>query len=304
MRIEWDPLDVAIATLVGGVVRIHEGASVHEHSRDVLDMRWLADGPIMTIDASNHLKCTRDGKLTSEYVREWNYDRSELVAATIAAGGDRFVAQEYRRDMELSNLTVETIPPRRLFVPRLEGFDYRHRPSAAISGDGHRLALGYITDATRGRGFAVFDIESEKMIDRSWSAHPVDLDVRLALELDYKGARLAQALPDPSPALGVIRVNTGEVYPRQMTGGATAVAIDRSGELVAYAYREVPAGARGRLRFDYLDPKAKGDVLVDILDTQTLESELPDLVALVFSHDRRRLACLSSTGAIEIVPVP
>jgi hypothetical protein len=45
-------------------------------------------------------------------------------------------------------------------------------------------------------------------------------------------------------------------------------------------------------------------VLVDILDTQTLESELPDLVALAFSRDRRRLACLSSTGAIEIVPVP
>ena len=129
----------------------------------------------------------------------------------------------------------------------------------------------------------MFDIESEKMIE---------------------GARLAQALPDPSPALGVIRVNTGEVYPRQMTGGATAVAIDRSGELVAYAYREVPAGARGRLRVDYLDPKAKGGVLVDILDTQTLESELPDLVALAFSHDRRRLACLSSTAAIEIVPVP
>jgi len=119
MRIEWDPLDVAIATLVGGVVRIHEGTSAREHSRDVLDMRWLADGPIMTIDTSNRLRSTRDGKLTSEYVREWNYDRSELVAATIAAGGDRFVAQEYRRDMELSNLMVETIPPRRLFVPRL-----------------------------------------------------------------------------------------------------------------------------------------------------------------------------------------
>jgi len=206
--------------------------------------------------------------------------------------------------MDLSNLTVETIPPRRLFVPRLDGVSSRGRSSVAISGDGRRLALGYITDATRGRGFAVFDIESERIIDRSWSAHAVDLEARLALELDYTGARLAQALPDPSPALGVIRVNTGEIYPRQLTGGATAVAIDRSGELVAYAYREVPAGARGRLRFDYLDPKARGGVLVDILDTQTLESELPDLVALAFSHDRRRLACLSSTGAIEIVPVP
>jgi len=303
VRIEWDPLDVAIATCVGGVVRIHEGTSVHEHSRDVLDMRWLADGPIFTIDARNHLRWTRDGNLTANQLREPNY-RAELVEVTIAAGGDRFVAVEARSDSALVNVTVETIPPRKIFDPRLEGVDRGIRPSVAISGDGRRLALGYVTDATRGRGFAVFDIESEKMIDRSWSAHAVDLEARLALELDYKGARLAQALPDPSPALGVIRVNTGEVYPRQMTGGATAVAIERSGELVAYAYREVPDGARGRLRFDYLDPKAKGDVLVDILDTQTLESELLDLVALAFSRDRRRLACLSSTGAIEIVPVP
>jgi hypothetical protein len=303
VRIEWDPLDVAVATLVGGVVRIHEGTHVREHSHDVLDMRWLADGPIFTIDRRNHLRWTRDGKLTANQLREPSH-HAGLIDATIAAGGDRFVAIEARRDFASVDVTVETIPPRKIFGPRLEGIDPAIRPSTAISGDGRRLALGYITDATRGRGFAVFDIESEKMIDRSWSAHAVDLEARLALELDYTGARLAQALPDPSPALGVIRVNTGEVYPRQMTGGATAVAIDRSGELVAYAYREPPAGARGRLRFDYLDLKRMGGVLVDILDSQTLESELPDLVALAFSRDRRRLACLSSTGAIEIVPVP
>ena len=303
MRIEWDPLDVAIATCVDGVVRIHEGASVHDHARDVLDMRWLADGPIMTIDQHGHVVWTRDGVVTAEHVRELNLAGAELVAATIAAGGDRFVVREARRDWG-ANLTVETIPPRRPFTPRLEGVDYRYRPSVAISGDGRRLALGYVTDAMRGRGFAVFDIESEKVIDRSWAAHSVDPNVRLALELDHKGARLAQALPEPSAALGVIRVDTAEVYPRRSIGGATAVAIDRSGELVAYAYREVPPGARGRLRFDYLDPKPKGEVVVDLLDTQTLESDLPDLVALAFSHDRRRLACLSSTGAIEIVPVP
>ena len=72
----------------------------------------------------------------------------------------------------------------------------------------------------------------------------------------------------------------------------------------AGARRGGPPGARGRLRFDYLSPNAKGPVAVEILDTQTLEHELPDIAAMAFSRDRRRLACLASTGAIEIVPVP
>ena len=102
----------------------------------------------------------------------------------------------------------------------------------------------------------------------------------------------------------MIRPNVSEIYSREVPGGHTAVALEYRGDLVAYAYRAVPAGARGRLRFDYLTPAVAGPTRVEILDTQTLEVELPDVVAMAFSHDRRRLACLASTGAIEIVPVP
>ena len=47
--------------------------------------------------------------------------------------------------------------------------------------------------------------------------------------------------------------------------------------------------------------KPKGDIR---LDTLSIDPELPDLVAVAFSRDSRQLACLASTGAIEIVPVP
>jgi hypothetical protein len=306
MRIDWDPLDVAVATLVGGVVRIHEGTSVREHSRDVLDMRWLADGPIMTITTHDHVMWTRDDRLIADHPRGSRYlqTRSRLIEATIAAGGERYAVIETRGDVVGFTLAVETVPPREIFRHAAGALDQDYRSSLAISGDGRRVAIGFVLVGSGRRGFAVFDVDSSTALDRGWSEPAVDKQ-RLALDLDYRGARLAQALPDASPALGAIRVGMIATPPaRHSIGGATAVALDRTGELAAYAYREVPPGARGRLRFDYLDPQARGEVLVDILDTQTLESELPDLVALAFSRDRRRLACLSSTGAIEIVPVP
>jgi hypothetical protein len=292
MRIEWDPLDVAVATLVGGVVRIHEGADVHEHSRDVLDMRWLADGPILTIDQNGRIRSFRGTDVIEG--RQIGY---RLGGASIAAGGERLVAVHKAGMIGVESRTGH------IFSPQIDGAPYTDA-SATLSGDGRRVAIAYATNQA-GRGVVVFDVDQRRMLDRTYAAQPIDRVASVKLAFDHAGKRLALALPEVGvPALGVIRVAAGDVYPRTMPGGATAVAIDRNGELVAYAHREVPAGARGRLRFDYLDPKARGGVLVDILDTQTLESELPDLVALAFSRDRRRLACLSSTGAIEIVPVP
>jgi hypothetical protein len=220
-----------------------------------------------------------------------------LGGASIAAGGERLVAVH-----KAGMIGVESRSGH-VFSPQIDGAPYASS-SATLSGDGTRVAIAYVTEQA-GRGVVVFDVDRRRMLDRTYAAQPIDRMASVKLAFDHAGKRLALALPEIGvPALGVIRVATGDVYPRTMPGGATAVALEFRGNLVAYAFSQPPPGARGRLRFDYLDAKVRGDVAVEILDTQTLESELPDLVALAFSHDRRRLACLSSTGAIEIVPVP
>ncbi|HEY0254752.1 MAG TPA: hypothetical protein VGC41_24670 [Kofleriaceae bacterium] len=291
IRIEWDPLDSGTATLVDGVVRIRG----EELCRDTLDMRWLGDGQLMTIGRDNVIRWWKEGLGILRHVNR-GVTRPEAVA--IAARGDRYAVALTGR------IVVETVPPNAIFDVWIHEIDYTLGVSLALSGDGRRLAIGYITNTTRGRGFMVYDVDSNKLVDRSFIPHAVDLEDKLRLELDFEGKRLAQGVPEPAKSLGVIRVDTGELYVREMDGEATAVALDRSGELVAYAYRRVPEGRRGRLRFDYLERGVKGGVVVNVLDSQWLESELPDVSAMAFSHDRRRLACLSGTGAIEIVPVP
>lgn len=301
-RIEWDPLDAAIATCAGGVVAIHDGPRVHELVRDALDMRWLADGPIFTIDARGYLRWWRDGAVVDEHLRVPDYRHHGLMGAVIAAGGARFVAFDGVRGAAPS-LSVASRAAT-VFRPRLDGARDGGPTTAALSGDGKRLAVAYDTDQA-GRGVAVWDVDDEKLLDRTWAGQPIERGACAVLALDHAGKRLATAVPEAGVAsLGVIRIAAGEVYPRRMLGGATAVALEDRGHLAAYAFREPPAGARGRLRFDYLSPAPKGDVVVEILDTQTLEVEMPDVVAMAFSRDRRRLACLASTGAIEIVPVP
>ena len=87
-----------------------------------------------------------------------------------------------------------------------------------------------------------------------------------------------------------------------MKGGEILPWIDPRGYrgvIAAYGYRTAP-----RLRFDYLSPDAKGAATVDVVDTLWLDSEVPDLVALAFSADSRRIACLASSRAIDVVPVP
>jgi hypothetical protein len=302
VRIEWDPLDAALATCVGGVVTIHEGTSTHELARDVFDVRWLADGPILTVEDRGFLRWRRDGALVDER-QHVPADGHLLVGASIAASGARFIALDAPRAVSTPSVSVAS-PAGTVFRPRLDGTRYGGLTSAAISGDGTRLALAYDTDQA-GRGIAVWDVDDQKLLDRTWAAQPIERAAVAALAFDHAGKRLATVVPEVGVAsLGAIRIGAGEVYPRPLLGGATAVALENRGHLAAYAFREVPPGARGRLRFDYLETAAKGEIAVEILDTQTLEHELPDVVALAFSRDRRRLACLASTGAIEIVPVP
>lgn len=302
MRIEWDPLDAAIATCLEGVVAIHEGGSSREVARGVFDMRWLADGPMFTIEHPGHLRWRRDGKIVEDEARVPQWNQEWLAGAVIAASGARFIAIDTDRGGS-TRIAVETTSGP-LFRPRLDGARYGGPKSVALSGNGARVAIAYDTDEA-GRGIAVWDVDDQKLLDRTWAAQPIEREATAAIAFDHAGKRLAIAVPEVGIAsLGAIRIDAGETYPRRLIGGVTAVALEDRGQLAAYAYREVPAGARGRLRFDYLATGAKGDVAIEILDTQTLEHELPDVVACAFSRDRRRLACLASTGAIEIVPVP
>ena len=302
IRIEWDPLDTDVATCVAGVVTIHEGSKTREVARDVLDMRWLADGPMFTIEDRGFLRWRREGAIVDEHLRVPRYNYQTLVGALIASTGARFVTFDAQAGYSPTATVANVAGP--IFQLRVDGARYNGPTTVALSGDGSRVAVAYDTDQA-GRGIAVWDVDDEKLLDRTWAAQPIEREAMAKVELDLTGKRLVTGVPEVGVAsLGAIRINAGEIYPRNLPGGVSAVAIELRGQLAAYAYREVPPGARGRLRFDYLSQNAKGPVAVEILDTQTLEVELPDIAAMAFSRDRRRLACLASTGAIEIVPVP
>lgn len=295
MRIEWDPLDSALLTVQNGALTIHRGPAQQHIAGTApwLDARWLTDGPILGLDSNAGLSWFRDGKRV-----EYRTSSEQIERAALAADGTKFVALHFG-----AIVVVDLAGP--TFRPRLDGVTLDHSGATMeISGDGARLAIAYETEQP-GRGFAVFDLESHTVLERSWQSQPLHRLAPVGLAFDHAGKRLAQAIPeDGVPALGVLRIKGGDRYPRTRTGGATAVAIEYRGNLVAYAHRVPLPGARGRLQFDYLESGVKGAEIVGVLDTQTLESELPDLVALAFSRDRRRLACLASNGAVEVVPVP
>jgi hypothetical protein len=304
-RIEWDPLDTSLLTVLDGVVTVHHANEtvapfdaidrLDSQPFRAVDARWLADGPLLVIDENGVLRWFRE-----RIVVEEKRHQRKVLSAYLAAGGTRYAV--LHRTINYGNQLLVEDMGGASFRPSIElGMSL---PSMALSGDGMRFAFAYDTGQP-GRGFAVWDLDSREMIDRSWQSQPIDRAARIGLSFDHAGKRLAMALPeDGVPALGVLRVASGDAYPRTRIGGATAVALEYRGNLVAYAHRTPPPGARGRLQFDYLATPAKGPDIVEVLDTQTLEHELPDVVALAFSRDRRRLACLASTGQVEVVPVP
>jgi hypothetical protein len=44
--------------------------------------------------------------------------------------------------------------------------------------------------------------------------------------------------------------------------------------------------------------------VVEVEDTLWLDPAVPDIAALAFDPDGRRIACLASDGTIDVVPVP
>jgi hypothetical protein len=181
----------------------------------------------------------------------------------------------------------------------------------ALDGPGDRFGL-----AAPGTGLQLGVIRVGRDGDEHVAAKPSDDD-----ELDRASAtlRVAARSGEAGPfdhGVPVVRVRGDEsgggdvpardivAYARQHPAGAACIALDRSGSLAAFGYPAPPEGARGRLRVEYLSPVPATASTIAVLDSLSLEPALPDLVALAFSHDSRQLACLASTGAIEIVPVP
>lgn len=79
-------------------------------------------------------------------------------------------------------------------------------------------------------------------------------------------------------------------------GGAQAVALDDRGLVAAYATG--PA-----IRLDYLDAAATGPRLVAVTESLAIDIELAEITALAFDPTSRMIACVSSTNAVDIVPV-
>ena len=61
----------------------------------------------------------------------------------------------------------------------------------------------------------------------------------------------------------------------------------------------MPGGPRARER---LGAAPRGPMMIDVLETLSIEPEIADIAALaVVGHE---IACLGADGTIEIVPVP
>jgi hypothetical protein len=239
----------------------------------------------------------------------------------MSANGDRYVALG---DAELFAVQLEGERPERIWTLHAQSYGmslgergYRQsstRVGIEMSPDGRLVAIGY---PSGGRSWIVIEVDTDRFLQRSTIR--LDSPRRVAdatggggkanvpplFAFDYAGTRLAHAVRDPGLCWGVTRLEVDDrEFARTVPGGAHAVALDRGGQLAAYAYTKPPEGARGRLRIDYLSPATEGAATVETIDTLSIEPELPDVIALAFSRDSRQLACLASTGAIEIVPTP
>lgn len=282
-------------------------------SERIYDVRWRDDGQIVVLDDRGSVTFDRTGALIRQTHFRIDVGRPPH-AASMSANGDRYVALG---EAELFAVHLEGEEPQRIWTLHAQSYGmslgergYRTsstRVGIEMSPDGRLVAIGY---PGGGRSWIVIEVDTDRFLQRSTIR--VDAakiggkaNAPQLFAFDFAGTRLAHAVPDPGMCWGVTRLETDErELARTVPGGAHAVALDRGGLLAAYAYAKPPEGARGRLRIDYLSPAAEGSATVEMIDTLSIEPELPDVIALAFSRDSRQLACLASTGAIEIVPTP
>lgn len=307
-RIDWAPDDSTLVSCLGGAVRIHDPRiplRAREVAERVLDARYLDDGRILAIDDRGWQRWTATGELVGQRHAS---DPRRATSAALAAGGTRYIATRPgpRRGVEIF---IKSIDGERLWTLNAAAHDLivYDRVNAQLSGDGAVVAIGYRTHdgsfhaPPRRLEFIVIDVENDAVLDRG-SARMAEPTSELSIDLDATGDRLA--LSGSGESLGVIRTGRGVSYLRHDASGALALALDRGGNLAAFAFATIPEGARGRVRVDYLSHDADGPPTVAVLDTLTIEPALRDVVALAFSRDSRDLACLASDGTIEVVPVP
>jgi hypothetical protein len=315
-RLDWAPGDSAIVSYRNRLVQLHDadGRATRElASERIYDVRWRDDGQIVVLDDRGSVTFDRTGALVQQ-----THFRIDVLraphAASMSANGDRYVALG---EAELFAVQLEGERPERIWTLHAQSYgmslgerSYRTsstRVGIEMSPDGRLVAIGY---PGGGRSWIVIEVDSDRFLQRSTirvEAAKIGgkANAPQLFAFDNAGTRLAHAVPDPGMCWGVTRLDVDDrELARTVPGGAHAVALDRGGLLAAYAYAKPPEGARGRLRIDYLSPSAEGAATVETIDTLTIEPELPDVIALAFSRDSRQLACLASTGAIEIVPTP
>jgi hypothetical protein len=325
-RLDWAPGDSGLVSYRDRLVQLHdaEGRARRElASERIYDVRFREDGRIIVLDDRGSITFKRDGELVEQ--THFRIDSNRLpIAASMSGDGDRYVAL---CEGEVFAVQLGGDRPERLWTLHAQSFGVHlgertqaQKVGIEMSPDGRLVAIGYTQSA---RAWIVIELATDQFLQRSTvkleERRPVPMTYGLGpipprhgranapqlFAFDETGTRLAHAVPDHVPSWGVTRLDVEERdLVKTVPGGAHAVALDRGGQLAAYAYAKPPEGSRGRLRIDYLSPEPTGGATVDVIDTLSIEPALPDLIALAFSRDSRQLACLSSTGAIEIVPTP
>jgi hypothetical protein len=336
LRIEWARDGLLVRTANSVQIVDESGAVRHiPVNRPALDARWLSDGTVIAFDAIGMLRWHRiDGEVVDQRTITFNRaGRDSAIAASIAGDGQR-IAIVATSDVENAEQVgvwsadderVWTFKPARLGIGSFAG-----NTTALLSNDGRRIAVGYETlggrfphsqvaalttrryhqgigsapklDSATGRGWLVCQVVSEEVLDRNWIETPRD-DGAMVFAFDRRGRRFVHASPERIDDVGPIRVDGSGTYTRNRPGGARCVAFDPHGVMVAYGYREPPAGARGRVVVDYLARSLSGASMIEIVETLSIDPGV-DVASIAFSPDSRRIACLGSDGALEIVPVP
>jgi len=316
-RIDWAPDDTALVSYRARTVQLHDatGRATRElaHER-VYDVRW-GDGHIVVLDDRGSITFTPQGELA----KQTNY-RAGLAApqaASLSGDGARYVAMTDREIFAVQLAAGAREHPEQIWTFHARSYgvslgDRSDQIAIEMSPNGELVAIGYTSQeglgGRIGRGWLVVELATDQFLQRAWIRPETRVGRAQLFAFDVAGKRLAHAVPDLGDTWGVTRLDADDVaadaFARTVPGGAHAVALDRGGQLAAYAYPKTPPGARGRLRVDYLSPAEVGPGTVEVLDTLSIDPELPDVVAVAFSRDSRQLACLASTGAIEIVPVP
>ncbi len=324
-RLDWAPGDSGLVSYRDRLVQLHDadGRARRElASERIYDVRFREDGRIIVLDDRGSITFKRDGELVEQ--THFRIDANRLpIAASMSGDGDRYVALS---EGEVFAVQLGGARPERIWTLHAQSFGVllgERTQSAKVgiemSPDGRLVAIGYTQSS---RAWIVIELATDQFLQRStvkleekrpvmpygmrpMPNQPGRANAPQLFAFDQTGTRIAHAVPDAVPSWGVTRLDVEDRdLVKSVPGGANAVALDRGGQLAAYAYARPPEGARGRLRIDYLSPEPTGNATVDIIDSLSIEPALADIVALAFSRDSRQLACLASSGAIEIVPTP